>query len=301
VTSDSAASLEFPVWFEPLRSPWWLLPGVRDDAPRIVFRAEPWAEQGVDAAGRDLRLGLPLYLAEAIRFSTNARSLVLRGEAELSEPESTTTVQTAVAPGGESSVRVRVLDPAGDVVEEIVRDASDEGTLGGALHLLPHAVTQALATAGVRPIWNSLYTLPAGAALASYARGLHACLRLADGPAPFTADPEAVATWRSDVRSTLAGLGSLATSTPEPFPALVFFGAVLAAYDARVQVVGESRLPVNARCTAATDPLDPVYAMTAVVLRVFGDFDASERRIGRLRTMDHPAVLPWLARVQEVV
>jgi hypothetical protein len=192
------------------------------------------------------------------------------------------------------------MDPAGGMTDEIVRDARNEDELGGAMQLLPHAVTQALAPGGVRPIWNSLYTLPSQAALVDYVRGLHACLRLSDGPPSGGTEAEEVAAWRTDVRSTLGALGTLATRTAEPFPALVFFGAVLAAYDARAQVVGESRLPANARCTAATDPLDPVYAMTALVMRVFGDFDTSERRIDRLRTGADPAVLPWLARVQEV-
>ena len=72
--SLDAAPLETPVWFGPLREPEWLLPRVRDDAPTIVFAAERWREPGVDGAGKDLRLGLPLYLAEAARFGTNARA-----------------------------------------------------------------------------------------------------------------------------------------------------------------------------------------------------------------------------------
>ena len=86
MSADAAAPLETPVWFAPLREPAWLLPRVRDDAPTIVFGAERWQETGVDGDGRDLRLGLPSYLAEAARFGTNARSLALRAIASKTAP-----------------------------------------------------------------------------------------------------------------------------------------------------------------------------------------------------------------------
>ena len=62
-------------------------------------------------------------------------------------------------------------------------------------------------------------------------------------------------------------LGSLATSTPEPFPALLFFGALARRRTTLgSSIVGEFRLQANARCMTATDPLDPVYAMAALVM-----------------------------------
>lgn len=296
-------SLEFPVWYAPLREPSWLVPRVRDDAPTVVFGAEPWDGSAVDAAGRDLRLGLPMYLAESIRFGTNARPIAMYapvGETD-PPPDAAVVVRSAVAPGGEASVRLRIFDPARAEVTEIIREANDAPTLGAALEGLPRACVDAVADHGVRPIWNSLYALPSGAARASYVRGLRACRRMSEEALPPSADRESLADRRNDVRATLGGLGALATSTTEPFPALLFFGAVLAAHDAGSSVVGEFRLQVNARCTIATDPLDPVYAMTALVLRIFGDLDTSERRIRKLRSADDEAVRLWAERVSELM
>lgn len=294
--------LESPVWYAPLREPSWLVPRVRDDATRVVFCAEPWAETAVDEAGRDLRLGLPLSLAESIRFGTNAWPGAARAPVGETDrlPDAAVVVRSAVAPEGGASIRLRVVDPGGALLSEIVRDANDQSTLGAALESLPRACIDAAASSGVRPIWNSLYALPSGAALVSYVRGQRACVRVSEGALPPMADSTAVAERRSDLRSILGGLGSLATSTPEPFPALLFFGALLAAYDAGSPVVSEFRLQANARCTIATDPRDPVYAMTALVLRIFGDRDASDRRMDKLRTVDDKALHRWVARVAAI-
>jgi hypothetical protein len=278
------------------------VPRLREDAVRVVFCAEAWTGQPVGGAGRDLRLGLPLYLAEAARFVTDARPVALPHPVGPRDelPEAAVVVRSAVSPGGRGAVRVRVADLHGARVSEIAREATDEATLGAALAGLPRAVTEAASRAGVRPVWDSLYALPGGPALASYVRGSHACLRVSDEGVPATADADAIAARRSEVRSVLTALGSLATRSLEPFPALLFFGALLAARDAGSPVVGEFRMPANVRCTAATDPLDPVYAMTALVLRVFGDLQASDRRIERLWGSGDASMRRWLARVQAV-
>jgi hypothetical protein len=300
VSVDVAAPLETPVWFGPLREPAWLLPPVRDDAPTIVFAAEPWQERGVDADGEDLRLGVPLYLAEAARFGTNARALALRHVVEPEYPHShgVVTVRSAVAPGGVPSIRLRMFDGQGEPLDEVVRDAHDPAALGGALGGMLHAVTQASAPGGVRPIWNSLYALPSGIALTSYVRGLHAALRVTDEALPETAHVDALSERRAHVRSVLASLGALATSASEPFPALLFFGALAAAADARSSVVGEFRLQANARCITATDPLDPVYSMAVLVMHLFGDRAAAERRAEALRAGGDERVARWVARVR---
>lgn len=297
-----------PVWFDPLREPTWLVPAVKTDAPRILYCAERWGEGRVDGAGRDLRLGVPAFLAEAARYGTNAWPVALAepvdgGDAlHPGEPleAGSLTVLSAVAPEGRSSIRVRIVDEHGSIVEEIERVATDDASLGAAMEGLPYAVAMATAPAGVRPVWNSLYALPAGARLAAYVRGLHACHRMSSEALASSAEPEAVAARRADVRSVLGSLGTLATSTPEPFPALLFFGALLAAHEAGSPAVGEFRLPANARWTAATDRLDPVYAIAALVAQVFGDHDSARRRIEEMRTGEDPAVQRWLARVEAV-
>jgi len=302
VTPGRAEPIGAPVWFAPLRAPSWLVPRVREDAVRVVFCAEAWTGQPVGGAGRDLRLGLPLYLAEAALFGTDARPVALRRPLGSRDalPEAHVVVRSAVSPGGTRPIRVRVSDLHGARVTEIARGATDEATLGAALEGLPRAVAEAASRAGVRPVWDSLYALPGERALASYVRGSHACLRVIDEALPASADAEAIAGRRADVRSVLTSLGTLATSTHEPLPALLFFGALLAARDAGSRVVGEFRMPASARCTAATDPFDPVFAMAALVLRVFGDLEASERRIERLRETGDPSMRRWLARVQAV-
>lgn len=297
---DGAEPLESPVWYGPLRAPSWLVPRVRDDAARVMFCAEPWDESTVDAPGRDLRLGVPMYLAESIRFGTNGRPVVMRGPAGEADAfaDADMVVRSAVLPGGDPLVRLRIVDPRGVVLDEVVREAHDETTLGAALEGLPRACADALGGGGVRPIWNSLYSLPSGGALVAYVRGQRACLRVSEQALARTADAASVADRRDDVRAILKSLGSLATSTTELFPALLFFGALLAAYDVASPVVGESRLPANARCTIATDPLDPVYAISALVLRIFGDLATSERRLDKLRLTEDPAVHRWIDDVR---
>lgn len=301
----AAAPLDPPVWYEPLRAPAWLVPGIRGDAATIVYTAEAWQGTSVDPAGSDLRLGLPLYLAEAARFGTNARPIALRtalapDDVAVAVADARFSVRSAVAPGGDASIRLRVHDAHGDVLGEVVRQARDEPSLGQALEALPHAVSELIPKGDVRRTWSSAYILPSGPALASYVRGQRACVRLREGELPSGADPDAIAERRAAVRVVLGSLGSLATSTPEPFPALLFFGALLVAHDAGSPVVGEFRLQANARCTVATDARDPVYAMTALVMRLFGDLDASERRMKALRATADEPMQAWLERAKAV-
>ena len=302
MTPGPIEPLEPPVWYTPLRAPSWLVPVVREGAPTIVFRAEAWDGQGVGAAGRDLRLGLPVYLAEAVRFGTNARPFAGRPAPSGSEvwSDAPVTVRSAIGAVGRASITLHVLDSAGDVIADVVREAHDEGTLGAVLEGLPRAVVEAVGPIGIRPAWSSLYSVPIGAALATYVRGQRACLRLRDGALPPSADSDSIAARRADERAVLDSLGSLATSSPGPFPALLFFGALLAAHDAGSPVVGEFRMQASVRWTAATDPADPVYAIAALVMRVFGDLDASDRRIDVLRARDDGSKRRWLADVQTV-
>lgn len=294
--------LEPPVWYAPLRSPSWLVPDARDGAPTVAFCAEAWDERVVDATGRDLRLGLPVYLAEAARFGTTARPFAGRSPLPGAQvgPDAAVTVRSAVVADGGGSVRLRVQEAAGEVVAEVVREAHDETSLGAALGGLPRALTDALAPTGIRSSWSSSYSVPSGAALAAYVRGQRACLRLSEGVVPASADAERIAARRADVRAVLEALGALATSSPGPFPALLFFGALVSAYDAGSPVVGDFRMQASVRWTAATDPADPVYAVAALVMRVFGDVEASERRMDALRTRDDGPMRRWLAEVQTV-
>ena len=92
-------------WFAPLLAPTWLLPGVAKDAPRVELAAEPWPEEtALDQDGRDLRQGLPLFLAEGIRYLTNALPSVRRNRSPRSA--------SGPAPGSRSSRRsLRAIRP----------------------------------------------------------------------------------------------------------------------------------------------------------------------------------------------
>jgi hypothetical protein len=48
----------------------------------------------------------------------------------------------------------------------------------------------------------------------------------------------------------------------------------------------------------ATDPLDPVYSMAMLVMYLFGDRSAADRRAEALRATGDERVTRWVARVR---
>ena len=137
-------ALEEPVWFERLREPTWLLPPVREGATRVAFVSE----HGDGRLDRDLLVGLPLYLAEAARFATEAATVALTapvppgiGDRAARELDASILVTTSTTGAGDlRRLRVRVERPAGTVLDEELA-AEDGQALAAALAELPRRVT----------------------------------------------------------------------------------------------------------------------------------------------------------------
>jgi hypothetical protein len=295
------APLEAPVWFAPLRSPSWLLPAASKGTIPVTFAAERWPDDaGVSEAGEDLRLGLPLYLAEAIGFlvavTPSARLDPVDGGVDARDG---LVALCSVAPEGRRVVRIRVADAASGAERATVElEAADEEGLGAALADLPRALAATLHDLGAISLWDARYTLPPAALAGRLVRGQRTCLRLAD-PALHepVSEPDRRARRREQVREVLRPLATAATSTEGSYPAMLFFGSLLSAHDAGADLIQDFRLPANARCMSATEPHDPVFRMSVLVLRAIGDGGVADQRARSLGAVPDPAFVEWLARV----
>ena len=289
-------------WFAPLLAPTWLLPGVAKDAPRVELAAERWPEQpALDQDGRDLRQGLPLFLAEGIRYLTNALPSVR------SEPVSPSSEQagagiailTSIVAGHPPVIRIRLMDAAfGLERDPIEREVEADTDLGSVLVSLPRATTDALRSTGVRSSWDSRYSPPPPASAARVVRGHRACVRLCD-PGSFnfeSADRRAAA--RDEAKLVLRRLADAATSTSEALPAVLFFATLVGATRAGFDATNDFRMSVNARCMDATDPRDPVFRLSVIALRTIGDEAIAERRAQRLESVEDPSFQDWLERAR---
>jgi hypothetical protein len=300
-----AGVLETPVWYAPLRSPSWLLPAPKADAPSVRFLAERSAGfDGLSDAERDLRLGLPLYLAESTRFLASIRPAVDLTAQQPSTPigGEGRLVWTAIAPDGARLVRVRIADASsGEILTTIERPAQDGDELGGVLSELPRQVADALRNLGAPTLWDARYSLPPPPLTPILVRGQRTALRLGDPSMHVVADdPDRGARLREQVKAILRPLASAATSTKDTYPAMLFFGALVSAAEAGSDVVQSFRLPANARCMDATDERDPVFRISTLVLRSIGDAGVARQRARRLVTLDDAALLAWLTRVESV-
>ncbi|HVD70183.1 MAG TPA: hypothetical protein VNG34_04970 [Actinomycetota bacterium] len=290
-------------WFAPLLAPTWLLPGVGKDAPRVELAAEPWPqESALDQDARDLRLGLPLFLAEGIRYLTNALPSV-RPEPVASSGEqggAEISILTSIVAGRPPVIKIRLVDAAsGDERESIEREVESEADLGAVLVSLPRVTIDLLRSTGVRSSWDPRYTPPPPASAARVVRGHRACVRLAD-PAFFTAESaDRRAAARDEATVVLRRLADAATSTSEALPAVLFFATLVGATGAGFDATNEFRLSVNARCMDATDPRDPVFRLSVIALRAIGDEAIAERRAQRLETVEDPVFQDWLERARK--
>jgi hypothetical protein len=299
---QTAGPVGAPAWYAPLLDPAWLLPAARDGAPRVVLAAERWPDEPpLDQNALDLRLGLPLFLAEAIRYLTDAVPEV-RAEplgAPPAGPEPGTIVLSAVSPAGTPSVRVRVIDPVHGERAPVERPVSPETELGPVLASLPRDVVDALRAGGVGSSWDPRFTSPAPDVAPWIVRGHHACVRLAD-PATFS-DPngERRAVARDEARVVLRRLADAATSSDDVLPAVLFFATFEGATRAGMDAANDFRIAVNSRCMEATDPLDPIHRLSVLMLRRIGDENLAERRAQRsIAAVRDPAYLDWLERVR---
>ena len=290
-------------WFAPLLAPTWLLPGVGKDAPRVELAAEPWPEEPApDQDGRDLRQGLPLFLAEGIRYLTNALPSVRAEPVPPSGEQAGAgiSILTSIVAGHPPVIRIRLMDAAfGLERDPIEREVESDADLGTVLVSLPRVTVDALRSTGVRSSWDSRYSPPPPASAARVVRGHRACVRFAD-PAFYTAESaDRRAAARDEARLAIRRLADAATSTSEALPAVLFFATLVGATRAGFDAANDFRMSVNARCMEATDPRDPVFRLSVIALRTIGDEAIAERRAHQLEAVEDPSFQDWLERARK--
>jgi hypothetical protein len=298
-------ALEEPIWFERLREPTWLLPRAREGATRVAFVSEH-ADGRPD---RDLSLGLPLYLAEAVRFATEAATVALTapvaagiGDRPARELDAAVLVTTSTTGAGDlRRLRVRVERPAGTLLDDEL-EAADGPVLGEALADLPRRVTDAVRATGVPGTWAPVYAPPTAVEAVRYVHAHRACLELGHDALypPADDDPEIVSARRTVVKALLGALADFAQRGHGAFPALLYFGGLAGAHTHGSTLPLEFRLQTNAICMEATDPRDIPFRLSALVLRLQGDRQIAERRSRTLQETGDTAVAEWLERVQAV-
>lgn len=275
--------LDEPVWYEPLRRPSWLLPSVREDAPRVRFRPGSGADE-------DLRLGLPLFLGEAVRFSSDARVEVGTGD----QPVPVGLAAVVTTEVGARTV-IDIADADDGSVEELLLPGPEDPALGAALATLPSALMAALTPRGVRPAWSTVFQAPpADRAVASVrARGTLARLRTLAGTPPGEPDGEPHGI---DARAGLGHLAKGASARSSPLDVALFIAGLGVAKEAGWSAWRDFRLEANAIAQGAKDPLDPVFRLSIASSILFGDTGEASAR-AQLLGRDAPEDLrAWLAR-----
>jgi hypothetical protein len=297
--SDTAppSILEQPVWYESLRSPSWLLPKAEADAPRVVFTPAPDPERE-SQADRELREGLPMFLAEAVRYSSVARTAV-----EFDGSVDDGSIRADVAPIGESAERmltVRLRGTDGDDIGTVTQAFAGDADLGRAIASLPAAVGAALRPAGVRSVWSTVFQMPVETHAADLVRGYAICRWLQDPRShrDVSTDSEETARRRAAVDGALRRLADLSGRVTTPFASMLFFAGLAACHDHGNPAYLGYRLSANGRCTTATDPRDPVFRISVLVFRLLGDPVIAGQRTRALAAADDQDLRRWLARTE---
>ena len=295
--------LHEPVWYAPLRAPSWLMPPVRADAPRVVFTATQ-AVSSDEPSMRGVRAGMPMFLAEAVRFVSDAATTSVAAGADAPDGEADARARTGIEDAdGERTVVIDVEDGGGGSVAALRLPVPDDAALETVIGTLPGTLTGALASTGVRPVWSTVYVPPSPGHAAEQVRGHAVCAWLLD-PELHRTDPsvdaDEVARKRAAVTAALSRLAELAGRSPSPFNALLLFAGLMAVRDAGSGVYLDFRLQANALCMNATDPRDPVYRISVLVLRALGDPEIAARRARSLGGDADPALATWLTRTEAV-
>jgi hypothetical protein len=299
-----AIVLDQPIWFERLRAPRWLLPDTSIDAPRVLVACVDLAGAGDDPA---LGVGVAMMLAEGLRMSSDAAvpvattPLPLASLADLSsEMDARFTVAVAVSAEDEGHrTWVRITDRDGGTVADLGVRAPDAAALDAALADLAGAVGAALSEHHISRTWAPAYSIPSAAV--DYARAHRSRHELASPDLyPDTDDVEILAARRTVQLVFLRELADLAHRSRSRFAALLYMAGLIAVHDAGSDAHLEFRLQTNAICIEATDPRDVVFRMSPLVLRIQGDLQMAERRVGTLRAANDAALTEWLERTQAV-
>jgi len=299
--SGLPALLHEPVWYEPLREPSWLLPPVREGAPRVVCTPaeEPASD---DIAERALHLGLPLMVAEAIRFATDARVSATTGPWAVTDGAAAVVTVSVTGEGPGRELRVQLSGADGIEVDGFAHPVPDDDSLGASAAGLVGEVNGALRRVGVRAVWSTVYTPPAAATAVAYLRGHYLVARLRDPEVHEAAadDPEATSGRRQAVRSALGALADLASHASSPLAVALFFAGLAATKAAGSAAYKDFRLPANALAMGADDPRDPVARLSVLALYLFGDQMAAEQRVRMLGVLGDQELHAWLLRARAV-
>lgn len=288
-TTGLPALLDEPVWFEPLRRPSWLLAPVHEGAPRVLVRP-----RGGDPDA-DLRLGLPLFVGEALRFSTGARVDVATGDWVVTAG-SAAVVDAGVVSG---EIRVDVTDADGEILEALRIPAGDDRELGAGIASIPSRLISSLSARGVRAVWSTAFRAPSEDRAVGYARSHEALARLRS----FTGGPPAEDDADERSRQVLADLHHLtheAEGHGSPLAVAAFIAGLLVARDIGAPSWGEFRLQANAIAQGAPDPLDPVFRLSIASMMVFGDTGEAASRAARLGRDASEELRTWLVRIGAV-
>jgi len=289
-TAGPPTTFDDPAWYEPLKGPAWFLAPAREGAPRVVVRPDP---QGPP----DDELGPALFVGEAIRFSTDARVAVQTGGERVASDAAALVEVGPVTTGPGRSLHVTVRDAQGERLGEQRASADDDDALGAALAGLPSGLTGMLAPLGVRAVWSTAFHVPADARAVDAVRALGALARLrALGGAPEAGDrgvgPAADA--------ELHVMSHAVASHPSPTVVAAFIAGLVVARGLAGSGWGSFRLQSNALAQRATDPRDPVFRLSVVSLRLFGDTGEASARAARLMPDGDRELRAWLARIGAV-
>ena len=290
--------MDHPVWYEPLRSPSWLLPKAEPDAPLVAF-VPALGEQHETDADRELREGLPMYLAEAVRYSTAART----GVAWSTLPDGAIAVEVAVRDTGDGpAIVAQVRGVEGEELAAVTQTYAGEDDIGRAIAGLPGAVVAALRPAGVRSVWSTVFQPPPEEHAADVVRGYAVCRFLLDPVAhrDVADDSEETARRRAAVDAALRRLAELSGRVTSPFASMLFFAGLAGCHGHGNHAYLGYRLSANGRCTTATDPRDPIFRISVLVFRLLGDPVIAGQRTRVLASTDDEDLRRWLARIDGV-
>jgi hypothetical protein len=292
--------LDTPVWFPPLLEPTWILPAGRAGAQQLCFAAD--LDPAADGA---LSLGLPLYLAEAIRMTTDAATTAFtRGfQTGVDEPlvgdAWLATTRVTQGPDG-LTVGVKIRDAGGGTKVELERTGLRDPDLGTVLAELPRLLAQALRGEGVQGVWAPVYVPPSPAHALSAVLGQHLCLSLRDPNSHPAAGalPDETLSRRSGVKGALTALGDLATRSSQLFPALLFFGGIAATRAAKDDVFQDLRQTVAAVTMRATNPTDPLNRISVLLFRFFGEHGTADSREKPALSSGDEALKQWMLKAR---
>jgi hypothetical protein len=292
-----------PVWYGPLREPDWLLPPLRDGAPRVLFVPATPASDGASSAravsGSSPPLGLALFLAEAVRYSTDARSVVATGRWDAVTSPSV-IVRPTFSRDEANHLRIRIDAPDGSTVDELRHDAPDDASLADLVVKVPAELVASLRQMGVHAMWSTVFRSPPAPVALLYVRAHRECATLQDPNVHHAReeDADAVARRRAAVKTSLGLLAEASSKSRLPLAAAMFAAGLAVTKGVGSSVFFDFRLQANALSMGVEDPRDPVFRLSVLLLSLFGERDLAERRSEMLKRSDDEAIRSWITRVR---